>query len=97
MLVSPEVMRATANQLEVLRETANATLTSYLNAAHDVNSAGAWNGPASTGNVVSSEEIHQAQNELTVRWQQTIDALRNAANVYESQEENAAAQTSAIV
>lgn len=96
MLVTPEMMRNCANQLETLRESATATITSYLNTANEVNVAGAWNGAASTNNVAASTDIHQAQAELHNRWQMVIDALRRAADIYQSQEETSAASTASV-
>ena len=87
LLVTPDQMRTAAQQLENLCDQANATLQSYLNAAHDVHSAQGWFGLAAATNVTTTEEIHNAQMKLTTQWGELINTLRQAANHYEHQEQ----------
>ena len=80
-------MRSRRQQLEQLRDQANATLQNYLNAAHDVHSrrdGTAW--PRCT-NISTTEEIHNAQMKLTTQWGELINTLRQAADNYEHQEQ----------
>lgn len=88
LLVTPDQMRSAAQQLEQLRDQANATLQNYLNAAHDVHSSQGWYGLAASTNINTTEEIHNAQMKLTTQWGELINTLRQAADNYEHQEQS---------
>jgi WXG100 family type VII secretion target len=85
VIVGADKLRAAAAQLENLRNEAEGTLTNYLNASHDIASGG-WKGDASMANVVTAEEIHNAQMKLNTQWGELIHALQAAATKYEEQE-----------
>lgn len=96
ILVGPEKLRAVATQLDHLRDQANATLSNYLNASHDIHGQSGWFGDAATANVMTTEEIHNAQMKLTTQWGELIHALRAAADSYEHQQETARASVSGV-
>ena len=83
ILVGADKLRAVATQLDQLREHAEQTLNNYLAASHDIN------GQAATANVGTSEDIHNAQMKLNTQWGELIQALRSAADHYQTQEEHA--------
>ena len=85
VIVGADKLRAAGAQLENLRNEAEGTLTNYLNASHDIASGG-WKGDASMANVVTAEEIHNAQMKLNTQWGELIHALQAAATKYEEQE-----------
>ena len=85
IIVGADKLRATATQLENLRNEAEGALTNYLQASHNV-AGGGWQGDASMANVVTTEEIHNAQMKLNTQWGELIHALQAAANRYEEQE-----------
>ena len=89
ILVGADKLRAVATQLDQLREHAEQTLNNYLSASHDINGSGGWFGQAATANVGTTEEIHNAQMKLNTQWGELIQALRQAADHYQSQEEAA--------
>lgn len=85
ILVGADKLRAAASQLENLRNEAEGVLTSYLQASHNI-AGGGWQGDASAANVVTTEEIHNAQMKLNTQWGELIHALQTAATRYEEQE-----------
>jgi uncharacterized protein YukE len=87
LLVTPDQMRSAAQQLEHLRDQANATLQGYLNSAHDVHSSQGWFGLAASTNITTTEEIHNAQMKLTTQWGELITTLRTQADHYDHQEQ----------
>ncbi len=87
LLVTPDQMRTAANQLEQLRDQANATLQNYVTAAHDVHSSQGWFGLAASTNITTTEEINNAQMKITTQWGELITALRQAADRYDEQEQ----------
>jgi len=89
ILVGADKLRSVATQLDQLREHAEQTLNNYLAASHDINGQGGWFGQAATANVGTSEDIHNAQMKLNTQWGELIQALRSAADHYQTQEEHA--------
>ncbi len=85
IIVGADKLRAAASQLENLRNEAEGALTHYLQASHNV-AGGGWTGDASMANVVTTEEIHNAQMKLNTQWGELIHALQTAATRYEEQE-----------
>ncbi len=76
IIVGADKLRAAASQLENLRNEAEGTLTNYLQASHDI-AGGGWKGDASMANVVTAEEIHNAQMKLNTQWGELIHALQH--------------------
>jgi WXG100 family type VII secretion target len=91
ILVGADKLRAVATQLDHLREQAQGTLQNYLGASHDIHGGGGWQGMAAMANVNTAEEIHNAQMKLNTQWGELIQALRAAADHYQTQEEAARA------
>jgi WXG100 family type VII secretion target len=85
ILVGADKLRATAMQLESLRDEAQGVLNNYLAASHNI-AGGGWQGDASVANVTTTEEIHNAQMKLNTQWGELIQALKAAATRYEEQE-----------
>jgi WXG100 family type VII secretion target len=85
IIVGADKLRAAASQLENLRNEAEGTLQHYLQASHDI-AGGGWKGDASMANVVTAEEIHNAQMKLNTQWGELIHALQAAASRYDEQE-----------
>jgi WXG100 family type VII secretion target len=85
IIVGADKLRATATQLENLRNEAEGALTNYLQGSHNI-AGGGWLGDASAANVVTTEEIHNAQMKLNTQWGELIHALQAAATKYEEQE-----------
>ena len=85
IIVGADKLRAAASQLENLRNEAEGTLTNYLQASHNI-AGGGWQGDASMANVVTTEEIHNAQMKLNTQWGELIHALQTAATRFEEQE-----------
>ncbi len=85
IIVGADKLRAAASQLENLRNEAEGTLTNYLQASHNI-AGGGWQGDASMANVVTTEEIHNAQMKLNTQWGELIHALQTAATKFEEQE-----------
>lgn len=85
IIVGADKLRATAQQLENLRNEAEGVLSNYLAASHNI-AGGGWQGDASMANVVTTEEIHNAQMKLNTQWGELIHALQTAATRYEEQE-----------
>lgn len=85
IVIGADKLRAAASQLENLRNEAEGALTNYLQASHNV-AGGGWIGDASQANVVTTEEIHNAQMKLNTQWGELIHALQTAATKYEEQE-----------
>ena len=79
ILVGADKLRAAASQLENLRNEAEGALTNYLQASHNI-AGGGWKGDASMANVVTTEEIHNAQMKLNTQWGELIHALQNRGN-----------------
>jgi WXG100 family type VII secretion target len=86
IIVGADKLRATAQQLENLRNEAEGVLSNYLSSSHNIAGAG-WQGDASMANLATTEEIHNAQMKLNTQWGELIHALQTAANTYEEQEE----------
>ena len=95
IIVGADKLRAAASQLENLRNEAEATLTNYLQASHDI-AGGGWKGDASMANVVTAEEIHNAQMKLNTQWGELIHALQTAASRYDEQEAAARAAVQGV-
>ena len=95
IIVGANKLRAAASQLENLRNEAEATLTNYLQASHDI-AGGGWKGDASMANVVTAEEIHNAQMKLNTQWGELIHALQTAASRYDEQEAAARAAVQGV-
>lgn len=85
IIVGADKLRATATQLENLRNQAEGVLGNYLAASHDI-AGGGWQGDASMANLVTTEEIHNAQMKLNTQWGELIHALQAAATAYEERE-----------
>jgi WXG100 family type VII secretion target len=85
IIVGADKLRAAASQLENLRNEAEGVLTNYLQSSHNI-AGGGWQGDASAANVVTTEEIHNAQMKLNTQWGELIHALQSAATRYEEQE-----------
>ena len=96
ILVGADKLRAVATQLDQLREHAEQTLNNYLGASHDIHGQGGWFGQAAAANVSTTEEIHNAQMQLNTQWGELIQALRSAADTYETQEEHARAAVQGV-
>ncbi len=95
IIVGADKLRAAASQLENLRNEAEGTLTNYLQASHDI-AGGGWKGDASMANVVTAEEIHNAQMKLNTQWGELIHALQTAASRYDEQEAAARAAVQGV-
>ena len=95
IIVGADKLRAAASQLENLRNEAEGTLTNYLQASHDI-AGGGWKGDASMANVVTAEEIHNAQMKLNTQWGELIHALQPAASRYDEQEAAARAAVQGV-
>lgn len=85
IIVGADKLRATATQLENLRNEAEGILQNYLAGSHNI-AGGGWQGDASMANLTTTEEIHNAQMKLNTQWGELIHALQAAANTYEEQE-----------
>ena len=85
IIVGADKLRATATQLDNLREQAQGVLQQYLSASQNI-AGGGWSGDASMANLATTEEIHHAQMQLNQQWGELIHALQAAANSYEEQE-----------
>ena len=85
IIVGADKLRAAAAQLENLRNEAEGVLTNYLQASHNI-AGGGWQGDASMANVVTTEEIHNAQMQLNAQWGEVIHTLETCATKYEEQE-----------
>ncbi len=96
ILVGADKVRAVAMQLEHLRNDAEGAMHNYMGHAQDANAPGIWQGLASMANVNASQEINDATMKLTTTWGELINALRQAADHYEQQEEQSRAAVSAI-
>lgn len=75
-LVDQSAVLAAANQLEGVRDGINATLQRYLQSCYDAQGPGAWQGPAQTTSVVTAEEIHRAQMNVSAKMGMATDTLR---------------------
>jgi WXG100 family type VII secretion target len=89
ILVGADKLRAVATSLDQLRGDAEQTLNNYLSASHDIHGQGGWFGQAATANIGTTEDIHNAQMKLNTQWGELIQALRAAADSYQTQEEHA--------
>ncbi len=96
ILVGADKVRAVAMQLEHLRTEADTAMHNYLGHAHDANAPGIWQGLAAMANVNSSQEINDATTRLTHTWGELINALRQAADHFEHQEESARAAIASV-
>ena len=95
IIVGADKLRAAANTLENLRNEAEGALTNYLQASHNV-AGGGWQGDASMANLVTTEEIHNAQMKLNTQWGELIHALQTAATKYDEQEAAARAAMQSV-
>lgn len=95
IIVGADKLRAAATQLENLRIEAEGVLTNYLQASHNI-AGGAWQGDASMANVVTTEEIHNAQMQLNTQWGEVIQTLKACATKYEEQEAAARAAMQSV-
>jgi uncharacterized protein YukE len=96
ILVGADKVRAVATQLEHLRSEAETAMHNYLGHAQDANAPGIWQGLAAMANVNSSQEINDATVRLTTTWGELINALRQAADHFEQQEEQSRAAVASI-
>lgn len=85
IIVGADKLRATATQLDNLRDQAQGVLQQYLASSQNI-AGGGWQGDASMANLATTEEIHNAQMKLNTQWGELIQALQQAANTYEEQE-----------
>jgi WXG100 family type VII secretion target len=85
IIVGADKLRATATQLDHLRDQAQGVLGQYLAGSQNI-LGGGWQGDASSANMATTEEIHHAQMQLNQQWGELIHALQAAANRYEEQE-----------
>jgi len=95
ILVGSDALRAAAQTLEGLRNDAEGTLENYMRASHDI-AGGGWKGDASMANVVTAEEIRNAQMKLNTQWGELIHALQAAATKFDEQEAAARAAMQSI-
>ncbi|MBY0288458.1 MAG: WXG100 family type VII secretion target [Mycobacteriaceae bacterium] len=94
--VSPEELQATANTIRGLISEYNGALDSYLQQTEANLGAGGWNGPAALANSHATNDIHQAQMNLTTRWGGLADTLERAAAEYANQEQINAQRQAAV-
>lgn len=94
--VSPEELQATAQTLRGLIGEYNGALDNYLQQTEANMGAGGWNGPASLANSHATNDIHQAQTNLTTRWSGLADTLERAAAEYANQEQINAQKQAAV-
>ena len=83
-------------QLEHLKSEAEGAMHNYLGHTQDSNAPGIWQGLASMANVNASQEINDSTMRLTTTWGQLIQALQQAANTFEDQEEQSRAAVASI-
>ncbi|TXI55754.1 WXG100 family type VII secretion target [Mycolicibacterium mageritense] len=84
--VSPEELQAASNDIRGMIHEYNGALQNYLTQTEGNMGAGGWNGPASNSNYTATQDIHQAQTNLTTRWGNLCDTLDKAASDYAEQE-----------
>ncbi len=96
ILVGADKVRAVASQLEHLKSEAEGAMHSYLGHTQDANAPGIWQGLAAMANVNASQEINDSTMRLTTTWGQLIQALQQAANTFEDQEEQSRAAVASI-
>jgi uncharacterized protein YukE len=72
-------IQATADTLEDLKEQVISTLNAYYNDSTDLQASGGLQGQAGTTNVVTAEEIQNAQMKVQQRFGMVIDALRQTS------------------
>ena len=78
-IVGQSQVLATADTLDDLKFQAIDVLQRYYNHSMELQASGALDGGAGRTNVVTAEEIQQAQLKVQMRWDQLIQALRNSA------------------
>lgn len=96
ILVGADKVRAVAMQLEHLKSEAESAMHNYMGHAQDANAPGIWQGLAAMANVNASQEITDATMRLTTTWGNLIQALQQAADRFEEQEEQSRAAVASI-
>lgn len=84
--VTPEQLESTAKDIRGMIGEYNGALQNYLQQTESNMGVGGWNGPAAGNNYMASQDIHQAQTNLTTRWNGLCDTLEQAASHYREQE-----------
>lgn len=84
--VSPEEIQAASHDIRGMIHEYNGALQNYLQQTEANMGPGGWNGPASGSNYNATQDIHQAQTNLTTRWGHLCDILDQGASNYAEQE-----------
>ncbi|HZA10652.1 hypothetical protein [Mycobacterium sp.] len=84
--VDNDPLQTAANNLHDLMEQARAVLQHYGQAAHDIHNPATFFGQTAGTNIVTTEEIQNAQMKIQFKWGSLIDVLRNAGHQYAEQE-----------
>lgn len=94
--VTPEELQTAANTIRGLISEYNGALDSYLQQTEANTGAGGWFGPAALANSHATNDIHQAQMNLTTRWGGLADILERESANYANQEEINAQRQAAV-
>lgn len=94
--VSPEELQQTAHTIRGLITEYNSALDHYLQTTESNTGPGGWFGPASGTNLQATQDVHQAQTNLTTRWTGLAETLEHAAASYANQEEINASKQAAV-
>ncbi|KUI36219.1 hypothetical protein [Mycobacterium sp. GA-2829] len=86
----------TANRLDELKFRAIDTLNRYMNHSTDVHSSGVLQGSAGGTNVVTAEEIKNAQDKISDRWDQVIQVLRESTSGFVDQDSQNASNIASV-
>jgi len=78
-IVGQSQVLATADTLDDLKHQVIDTLNQYYNLSTELQAGGSLDGGAGRTNVVTAEEIQNAQMKVQQRWGMVIDALRQTA------------------
>jgi len=96
MLIGPEQVQAAANQLEGLMNDTVDALQQYYNHSTDLQAGGGLNGAAGMTNVVTAEEIHQAQMNIQTHWGRVIAMLRTQTGQYGETDHSNSSQIASV-
>lgn len=84
--VTPEQLESTAKDIRGMIGEYNGALDNYMQQTEANMGPGGWGGDAATQNHLATQDIHQAQSNLTTRWGGLCDTLEQAAAHYREQE-----------